>query len=78
MQGNIAGASGGGVSYKVPQYVPEDERDGTFFDVELKRVIFQSNEANEGGGLFVHSIDALKLIDSLFVENKAVLKGGGY
>jgi len=77
VQGNVAGSSGGGVSYKIPQYIPDDERSDTFLSVELLYSVFQSNVANDGGGLFVHSIDALKLTVGVFDGNKAVSDGGG-
>lgn len=76
MHGNFAGSSGGGVGYSNP-FISESERNGTKLQVVLIRVEFTSNSANEGGGIKVHSIEALEVIDSEISNNSATQDGGG-
>lgn len=76
MHGNFAGSSGGGVEYSNPN-IPESARNGSKLQVDLIRVEFTSNSAKEGGGIKVHSIEALKVVDSNISDNSATEDGGG-
>eukprot|EP00210_Caulerpa_lentillifera_P005917 g5657.t1 len=76
VHGNFAASIGGGVSYRNPT-ISESDRNDTKLSVELINANFSSNRAKEGGGILLHSIEALNVINSFFNGNEAKKDGGG-
>lgn len=74
--GNVAKYNGGGLALTSDNGVPSGK-----MNVTLYAVTFLRNEANgpngEGGGISVDNSSFVKMIDSHFLSNRAVLQGGG-
>eukprot|EP00210_Caulerpa_lentillifera_P007433 g7104.t1 len=75
--GNVAGSSGGGISYRMPLFISDSERNITIPSVELTRSALADNEAYYGGGILLHCIKSLEVTNSFIERNKAIKDGGG-